>query len=91
MALQGKRKVLIGTVISDKMDKTVVVSIERTVKHPVYGKYIRRTSKFFVHDPQNNCKQGDIVKISESRPISRKKRWRLLEVLDHYTNRKGKF
>ncbi|MCK4295646.1 MAG: 30S ribosomal protein S17 [Candidatus Marinimicrobia bacterium] len=83
MALQGKRKVLIGTVISDKMDKTVVVSIERTVKHPVYGKYIRRTSKFFVHDPQNNCKQGDIVKISESRPISRKKRWRLLEVLDH--------
>ncbi|MBL7135765.1 MAG: 30S ribosomal protein S17 [Candidatus Marinimicrobia bacterium] len=83
MALQGKRKVLIGTVISDKMDKTVVVLIERTVKHPVYGKYIRRTSKFFVHDPQNNCKQGDIVKISESRPISRKKRWRLLEVLDH--------
>lgn len=83
MALQGKSKVLIGTVISDKMDKTVVVSIERTVKHPVYGKYIRRTSKFFVHDPQNNCKQGDIVKISESRPISRKKRWRLLEVLDH--------
>lgn len=83
MALQGKRKVLIGTVISDKMDKTVVVLIERTVKHPVYGKYIRRTSKFFVHDPQNNCKQGDIVKISESHPISRKKRWRLLEVLDH--------
>lgn len=82
MTSQGKRKVLIGTVISDKMDKTAVVSIERTVKHPIYGKYIRRTSKFFIHDPQNSCTQGDVVKIVASRPISRKKRWCLLEVLD---------
>jgi len=83
MTSQGKRKILIGTVISNKMDKTAVVSIERTVKHPIYGKYIRRTSKFFIHDPQNSCKQGDVVKIVASRPISRKKRWLLLEILDH--------
>ncbi len=83
MTSQGKRKILIGTVISNKMDKTAVVSIERTVKHPIYGKYIRRTSKFFIHDPQNSCKQGDVVKIAASRPISRKKRWCLLEILDH--------
>ncbi|RKY56908.1 MAG: 30S ribosomal protein S17 [Candidatus Neomarinimicrobiota bacterium] len=82
MTSQGKRKILIGTVISNKMDKTAVVSIERAVKHPIYGKYIRRTSKFFIHDPQNSCKQGDVVKIAASRPISRKKRWRLLEILD---------
>lgn len=80
--LNSKRKILIGEVVSDKMDKTLVVKVKRMVKHPIYGKYIRRASKFYVHDPQNECKEGDRVKIIESRPLSRKKRWLLLEKLD---------
>lgn len=81
MTTQGKRKVLIGTVVSDKMDKTVVVSVERTLKHATYGKYVRRTSKFYAHDEKNACKEGDVVKIVETRPLSRLKRWNLLEVI----------
>ncbi len=76
------KKSLVGKVISNKMDKTVVVTIEKTVKHPVYGKYIRKTSKCYAHDPQNLCQIGDNVRIEESRPLSRKKRWQLVEVLD---------
>ncbi len=82
MTTQGKRKTLIGNVLSNKMDKTIVVSVERTVQHPVYKKYIRRTSKFFAHDPQNQCHIGDKVKIVESRPLSHLKRWRLVEVIE---------
>lgn len=81
MTTQGKRKVLIGTVVSDKMDKTVVVSVERTFKHATYGKYVRRTSKFYANDEKNACKEGDVVKIVETRPVSRLKRWNLLEVI----------
>jgi small subunit ribosomal protein S17 len=80
--VNSKRKILIGEVISDKMEKTIVVKVERMIKHPIYGKYIRKASKFYVHDPKNECKEGDRVKIIESRPLSRKKRWLLLGKLD---------
>ena len=78
----GKRKVRTGRVISDKMDKTRVVAVEGMTRHPLYGKTIRRTSKFKVHDPENQSHHGDTVKIEESRPISKDKRWRLVEVLE---------
>jgi len=83
MEPQKNKKSLIGKVISNNMDKTIVVTIERIVKHSVYGKYIRRTSKCYAHDSQNKCQVGDVVRIEESRPLSRKKRWQLVEVLDH--------
>ncbi len=83
MEPQKNKKSLVGTVISNNMDKTIVVTIERIVKHSVYGKYIRRTSKCYAHDSQNKCQVGDVVRIEESRPLSRKKRWQLVEVLDH--------
>lgn len=79
---RNARKVRIGTVVSDKMDKTVVVAIEDRVKHPLYGKIIRRTKKFKVHDEQNQCRVGDKVKIMETRPLSKEKRWRLVEILE---------
>ena len=82
MEPEKNKKSLIGTVISNNMDKTIVVTIERIVKHSVYGKYIRRTSKCYAHDPQNKCQVGDVVRVEESRPLSRKKRWQLVEVLD---------
>ncbi len=85
MEPQKNRKTLVGTVISNKMEKTIVVSIKRTVKHPVYGKYINRTSKCYAHDSQNQCQIGDVVRIAESRPMSRKKRWLLQEVLERST------
>ncbi len=81
-AIKNKQN-LIGTVSSNKMEKTIVVSLERTVKHPVYGKYIKQKSKFYAHDPENKCNIGDRVRIEQSRPLSRKKRWRLVEILDH--------
>jgi len=71
-----------GRVVSNKMDKTIAVSVERLVKHPVYGKYIRRTTKLLAHDEENACRQGDLVSISESRPISRHKSWRLVEIVE---------
>ena len=72
---------LTGTVVSDKMDKTVVVAVERQVRHEVYGKAQRRTSKFVAHDEKNEAKVGDTVAIAESRPISRRKRWMLVRVV----------
>ena len=74
------RKV-VGRVISDKMDKSVTVSVERLIKHPVYGKYIRRTTKILAHDEDNSCKEGDKVAISECRPMSKRKSWRVVEVI----------
>ena len=71
----------VGRVVSNKMNKSVVVSVERLVKHPVYGKFIRRTSKIVAHDEANQCQEGDIVAISECRPISRNKAWRVVEVV----------
>jgi small subunit ribosomal protein S17 len=76
------RKTRIGTVVSDKMDKTVVVSIERRVQHPVYGKIVRRTKRLKAHDERNDAKTGDTVRIMETRPLSKDKRWRLVEIVE---------
>jgi len=78
---QNKIKTLTGTVISDKMDKTAVVLFERKVKHPKYGKYIKKSTKYKIHDENNLCKEGDVVTITETRPISKDKSWKLVEVL----------
>ena len=79
---RGSRKVKIGKVVSDKMDKTIVVAIENRVKHPLYGKIIKRTYKLKAHDENNECKTGDKVKVMETRPLSREKRWRLIEIVE---------
>jgi small subunit ribosomal protein S17 len=75
-------KVRIGVVASSKMDKTVTVLIERKLKHPIYGKFVKKSKKFFVHDEKNECTEGDTVKITETRPISKNKSWRLVEILE---------
>ncbi len=77
-----RRKVRQGTVVSDRMDKTVVVAVERRTAHPLYGKMIKRTKKYHAHDEQNDVRVGDIVRIVETRPLSRTKRWRVAEVLE---------
>ena len=79
---RGYRKTRRGYVVSDKMDKTVVVAVEDRVKHPLYGKVMRRTSKVKAHDEQNQCGIGDTVRIMETRPLSATKRWRVVEVLE---------
>lgn len=79
--MKGKRKIRIGRVISDKMDKTVVVLVESLVRHPLYKKVIRRMAKFKAHDETNACKVGDVVKIVETRPLSKEKRWRVIEII----------
>ena len=76
------RKTMIGTVVSDKMDKTIVVSVETSVRHPMYGKTVKRTYKLKAHDEENSCKVGDKVKVMETRPLSKDKRWRLVEILE---------
>ena len=79
---RGMRKTRIGKVISDKMDKTIVVSVEDSYKHPVFGKIIKRTLKIHAHDENNECGIGDTVKVMETRPLSKTKRWRLVQILD---------
>ncbi|RMG29848.1 MAG: 30S ribosomal protein S17 [Gammaproteobacteria bacterium] len=79
---QKKVKTLIGRVVSDRMDKTITVLIERRVKHPLYGKYIRRSTKLHVHDEDNACREGDTVVIAPCRPLSKTKSWRLVEILE---------
>lgn len=79
---RASRKVRQGLVVSDKMDKTVVVAIERRVPHPVYGKMVTRTKRLKAHDEQNSAKVGDTVRIVETRPMSKDKRWRLLEIVE---------
>jgi small subunit ribosomal protein S17 len=76
------RKERVGLVTSDKMDKTITVAIERKVKHPIYGKFIKQTKKFKAHDEKNDAKSGDTVRIMETRPLSKTKRWRLVEVVE---------
>ena len=76
------RKTRVGLVVSDKMDKTVVIAVERLVKHPLYKKYIKQTSKFKAHDEKNTCGIGDKVKIMETRPLSKTKRWRVVEIVE---------
>ena len=79
---QRNRKTLVGTVVSNKMEKTIVVRIERRKLHPLYKKYITRSKKIKAHDKGNLCRIGDLVKVIESRPLSKEKRWRLLEILE---------
>ncbi len=79
---RGQRKVRTGVVVSDKMDKTIAVLVERRVKHRVYKKYLRITKKFLAHDPENSCGVGDMVSIMETRPLSKRKHWRLLEIVE---------
>ncbi|HMO62944.1 MAG TPA: 30S ribosomal protein S17 [Ferruginibacter sp.] len=76
------RKTRIGVVSSNKMDKTITVNVERKVKHPLYGKFVKKTTKFHAHDEKNECSIGDTVKIMETRPMSKTKRWRLVEVVE---------
>ncbi|WP_290588071.1 30S ribosomal protein S17 [Alicyclobacillus sp.] len=79
---RNERKVLVGRVVSDKMDKTIVVAVEEHVKHRLYGKTMRRTKKFKAHDERNEAKVGDLVRIMETRPLSKEKRWRLVEIIE---------
>ncbi len=81
MKERGHRKNRVGRVLSNKMEKTVTIAVERTVKHPMYGRYVRRTTKLTVHDEEQTCRIGDIVRVTETRPLSKKKRWRLTEVI----------
>jgi len=82
MEQRALRKTRIGTVVSDKMDKTITVSIERKVPHPIYKKYFKKTTKLLAHDEKGECSIGDKVKIMETRPLSAKKRWRFIEILE---------
>ena len=79
---RGNRKVRIGRVLSNKMDKTIVVAIETRIKHKLYGKIMKRTTKLKAHDENNECQIGDRVKVMETRPLSREKRWRLVEIIE---------
>lgn len=79
---RARRKIRTGKVISDKMDKTVVVAIERSIKHPLYKKIVKRTEKLKAHDENNECKEGDRVKVMETRPLSKDKRWRVVEIVE---------
>ncbi|MBC9912525.1 30S ribosomal protein S17 [Chitinophaga varians] len=76
------RKTRIGVVASNKMDKTITVKVERKVKHPIYGKFVKKTTKFMAHDDKNECSIGDTVKIAETRPLSKNKCWRLVEIIE---------
>ncbi len=76
------RKQRIGVVSSNKMDKTITVLVERKLMHPIYGKFVKKSKKFFAHDEKNECNEGDVVRITETRPLSKKKTWRLIEVIE---------
>lgn len=81
-AVRNARKEIIGTVTSNKMDKTIVVAVVRSIKHPKYGKYFKKTKKFAAHDEKNECAENDIVRIMETRPLSKSKCWRLVEIVE---------
>lgn len=80
--LRNLRKTRIGVVSSNKMDKTITVAVERRIKHPIYGKFLKKTTRFHAHDEKNECSIGDTVKIMETRPMSKTKRWRLVEIVE---------
>ena len=82
MLERNLRKIRTGVVSSNKMDKTVTVAVERKVKHPIYGKFVKKTTKFHAHDEKNECSIGDVVKIMETRPLSKTKRWRMVEIVE---------
>ena len=81
------KRTVVGRVVSNKMDKTVSVAVERRIKHPVYGKYVRRTTKILAHDAGNECKEGDRVAISECRPISKHKSWTVVDIVERAAER----
>lgn len=80
--VRNSRKVIVGRVTSSKMDKTIVVSVERRMKHKLYPKFVKKTSKFYAHDEKNECNLNDVVRIMETRPLSKTKRWRLVEIVE---------
>ena len=82
LVIRKLRKQRVGVVTSNKMDKTITISVERRVKHPIYGKFVKSTKKFKAHDDTNDCNSGDVVKIMETRPLSKTKRWRLVEIIE---------
>ena len=82
MEERNLRKVMVGTVVSDKMDKTVVVAVKTSVSHPIYGKTVKRTYKLKAHDENNECQTGDKVRVMETRPLSKDKRWRVVEIME---------
>jgi len=79
---RAKRKTFIGRVVSDRMDKTITVVVERRFRHPLYGKYVTKSSKLMAHDQENACNVGDTVRITETRPLSRHKNWRMVEIIE---------
>lgn len=81
-AVRQQRKTRTGVVVSTKMQKTISVQVERRLRHPIYGKFVKRTKKFMAHDETNMCNVGDLVRIMETRPLSRHKRWRLVEIIE---------
>jgi small subunit ribosomal protein S17 len=86
MSEKGKRvRTLVGCVLSNKMDKTITVLVERRVRHPLYGKYLRRSTKLHAHDELNQCQEGDVVSIEQCRPLSKSKAWRLVEIVERAT------
>jgi len=85
----NRRQRKIGVVTSDKMDKSIVVMVERLVKHPLYKKYIKRRSKFMAHDERNEAREGDVVLIEETRPLSKRKRWRLVKIIERVKKIEG--
>ena len=82
MEKRNLRKERVGVVVSNKMDKTIVIAVTRKVKHPIYHKFVNKTSKFYAHDEANSCNIGDTVKVAETRPLSKNKNWRLIEVIE---------
>ena len=82
MTERNLRKTRIGEVISNKMDKTITVTVERKLRHPIYGKFVKKSKKFVAHDEKNDCNIGDVVRIMETRPLSKRKRWRLVDIVE---------
>jgi small subunit ribosomal protein S17 len=79
---RNTRRERIGVVVSNSMEKSIVISVKQKIKHPIYGKFVNKTSRFMAHDEENTCNVGDTVKISETRPLSKNKRWRLVEIIE---------
>ena len=82
MSERNLRKQRVGVVSSNKMDKTIAVTVERRLQHPIYGKFVKKTKKFSAHDEKNDCNEGDTARIMETRPLSKRKRWRLVEIIE---------
>jgi small subunit ribosomal protein S17 len=82
VGVKKNKKQRVGLVTSNKMDKTITISVERKLRHPIYGKFVKKSTKFMAHDEKNECNEGDTVRIIESRPLSARKRWKLVEILE---------